>query len=175
MFIIPWMLLLSFCYMYMYKLFNRLISTCICISIISTFVFAFIIGTCPVSWGCRIHWLLSCRGVRPLQWVSWYDTKQSDGEVPVMLELGGIGSTSLLPSHSRPLWPHVVTPDSILSMGQIVLNCILILNELLEIELFWHLDCVLILNWIVWNETVFVCWTELFEIELFLTLKQYLG
>ena len=25
----------------------------------------------PVGWGCRIHWLLLCRGVKPLQWVSW--------------------------------------------------------------------------------------------------------
>ena len=24
-----------------------------------------IMKTCPVSWGCRIHWLLQCRGVRP--------------------------------------------------------------------------------------------------------------
>ena len=26
---------------------------------------------CPVGWGCRIHWLLLCRGVRPPQRVSW--------------------------------------------------------------------------------------------------------
>ena len=26
---------------------------------------------CPVSWGCRIHWLHLCRGVRPPQRVSW--------------------------------------------------------------------------------------------------------
>ena len=35
----------------------------------------------------RIHWLHLCRGVKLPQWVSWYDTKQSDGVVPVMLEL----------------------------------------------------------------------------------------
>ena len=29
------------------------------------------------------------RYVHP-QWVSWYDTKQSDGEVPVILELWGM-------------------------------------------------------------------------------------
>ena len=27
--------------------------------------------TCPVGWGCRIHRLLLCRGVRPPQRVSW--------------------------------------------------------------------------------------------------------
>ena len=31
---------------------------------------------------------LSVDSVRLLQWVSWYDTKPSDGEVPVMLECG---------------------------------------------------------------------------------------
>ncbi len=40
-----------------------------------------------------------------------YDLKQSDGEVPVMLELWGIRSTPLLPSLPGPLWPGVVTPD----------------------------------------------------------------
>ena len=34
-----------------------------------------------------------------------YDTKQSDGEVPVMLELWGMQSTPSLPSLSGPLWP----------------------------------------------------------------------
>ena len=43
----------------------------------------------PVGWGCRIHRLLLCRGVRPPQRVSWYGTKQSDGEVPAMLVLWG--------------------------------------------------------------------------------------
>ena len=30
-----------------------------------------LIHYCPVGWGCRIHRLLLCRGVRPPQWVSW--------------------------------------------------------------------------------------------------------
>ena len=57
-----------------------------------------------------------------------YDTKQFDGEVPVILELWGMRSTPTLPSLPGPLCPKVVTPDRILSMGQIVLNCVLILN-----------------------------------------------
>ena len=36
-----------------------------------------------------------------------------------------------------------------------------------EMEQFWHLNHVLILNWIIWNGTVLVCKTELFEMELF--------
>ena len=42
---------------------------------------------CPVGWGCRIYRLLLCRGVRPSPNESpGYGTKQSDGEVPIMLE-----------------------------------------------------------------------------------------
>ena len=46
-----------------------------------------------------------------------YDTKQSDGEVPVMLDLWGMQSTLSLPSLPGPLWPGVVAPDKALSMG----------------------------------------------------------
>ena len=44
---------------------------------------------CPVGWSYKIHRLLLCRGVRnpPPNECPGYDTKQSDGEVPVMLEL----------------------------------------------------------------------------------------
>ena len=52
-------------------------------------------------------------------------TKQSDGEVPVMPSLPG------------PPWPGVVAPDRVLSMGQTELNCVLMLNL------------------IIWNRTVF--------------------
>ena len=62
------------------------------------------------------------------------NTKQSDGEAPVMLELWGMRSTSLLPSLSGPLWPGEVAPDRILSMGQRELNSILMLIKLFEIE-----------------------------------------
>ena len=50
------------------------------------------------------------------------DTKQSDGEAPVMLELWRIQTTPLLPSHPGPLWTGVVEPDRVLPMGQIELN-----------------------------------------------------
>ena len=64
------------------------------------------------------------------------DTKQSGGEAPVMPEPWEMRNTSSLPSHPGPLWPGVVAPDRDLSIGQIELNC------------------VLMLNWIVWNRTV---------------------
>ena len=72
---------------------------------------------CSVGWGCRIHWLHLCRGVRPPNKCPGYDTKQSDGEVPVMLGPGGIRSTSSLPLLPGLLWPGVVAPDRVLSMG----------------------------------------------------------
>ena len=50
---------------------------------------------------------------------SGYDTKQSDDEVPVMLELWEMWSNPLLP------------PDRVVSMGQIELNCVLMLNIIL--------------------------------------------
>ena len=54
-----------------------------------------------------------------------------------MLELWGMRSTPSLPSIPGTLWSRVVAPDRVLSMGQIELNC------------------VLMLNWITWNKTVF--------------------
>ena len=65
-----------------------------------------------------------------------YDTKQSDGEVPGIMELWGTQNTPSLPSLPGPLGPGVVAPDRALFMGQIELNC------------------VLMLNWIGWNTTV---------------------
>ena len=68
-----------------------------------------------------------------------YGTKQSDGEVPVMLELWEMRSSPLLPSLPDLLWIGLVAPDRVLSMGQIELNC------------------VPILNWIARNRTVLTC------------------
>ena len=65
-----------------------------------------------VGWGCRIHRLYLCREVKPHpNECPRYDTKQSDGKIPVMLDLWGMRSPSLLPSFLGPLWPRVVAPD----------------------------------------------------------------
>ena len=50
-----------------------------------------------------------------------FDTKQSNGEALVMLELWGMQSTLLLSSLQGPLWPGVVAPNRVLFMGQIEL------------------------------------------------------
>ena len=57
-------------------------------------------------------------GVRPpLNGWPRYDTKQSDGEVPLRLELWGMQSTPSLPLIPGPPWPGMVAPDRALSMG----------------------------------------------------------
>ena len=79
---------------------------------------------------CANKWLVFCpvgsgaveytdyRGVRPpTNECSIYDTKKSDGEIPVMLELWEIQSTPSSPSLPGPLWSGVVAPDRVLSMG----------------------------------------------------------
>ena len=49
-----------------------------------------------------------------------YDIKQSDGKAPGMLELWGMWSTPPpLPLLPGPLWPGVVAPERVLSIGQI--------------------------------------------------------
>ena len=67
---------------------------------------------------CSIHWLLLCRGViPPPNECSGYDTKHSDGEAPVMLELWGMQSTPSLPFLPGSPWPGIVAPDRVQSMG----------------------------------------------------------
>ena len=57
-----------------------------------------------------------------------YNTKQSDGEAPVMLELWGMWSTPPLSFLTGPQWPGVVAHDRVISMGQIELNSVHMLN-----------------------------------------------
>ena len=117
--------------------YNTIFSRLVHMSYIYIYIYIYTY-TCPVGWDCKIHQLFLCKGVRlPPQRMSWYDTKQSDGEVPVMmLELWGMRSTPSLPALPGPLWLRVVATDRVLSMGQV------------------ELTCVLMLNWIAWNRTV---------------------
>ena len=65
----------------------------------------------------RIHQLHLCREVRTPNACPGYDTKQSDGVTPVMLELLGVQSTPSLLLLPGPLWPRLVAPDRVLFMG----------------------------------------------------------
>ena len=83
----------------------------------------------PVGWGCRIHRLLFCKDVRPpTNDFIGYDTKESDNEALVMLELWGMRGIPSLPSLRGQVRHVVEVPDRILSMGQIELNCELVFN-----------------------------------------------
>ena len=95
-----------------------------------------------------------------------YDTKQSDGEVPVMWELWEMQSTPSLPSFPSPLWPGVIAPDRVLCMGQIELNCILMLYWIVWNGTVFDIETVLMLNWIVWIWTVYSSYTELLNYPL---------
>ena len=93
-------------------------------------------------------WHLSAGAVEYIDWISAegvktptnecprHDTKHSDGEVPVILELWEMGSTPSLLSLSGPLCPGVLAPDRVLSMDQIELNCVLMQNWIVDIVLF---------------------------------------
>ena len=89
--------------------------------------------------------------------MSWYDTKQSDVKVAVMLKLWGMQSTSSLPSLPSPLRPKMETTEKVLSMGQIELTAYLCLPELFKIKMSWNLTYVLIPDRSIWNGNVFVC------------------
>ena len=65
-----------------------------------------------------------------------YNNKESDGEAPVMLEIRKMRSNSSLPLLPGRIWCGVVAADRVLSMAQLILN--------------W----ILMLNWIAWNRTV---------------------
>ena len=110
----------------------------------------------------------SAEGSDPPNECPVYDTKQSDVEVPVMLVLWVLRSTSLLSLLPGPLWSGVVIPDKVPVYGSNRTK--LWFREftdfefklrkyakliLLEIKLFNHQNCVHILNWIIWNKTAF--------------------
>ena len=71
-----------------------------------------------------MHRLHLRRGVR----LSPTSVLDKTNEVPVILELWGMRSNSSLPSLSGPLRLGVVVPERVLSMDQIELNCVLMLN-----------------------------------------------
>ena len=96
--------------------------------ITSELIFSFF----PVCWGCKLHRLYLCRGVRlrPNQCPA-YDTKKSDGGVQWCWSFGNV---------EHPFWPGVVALDWVLSVAQIELNCVLMLNRITQ-NSFWHWNC----------------------------------
>ena len=60
-----------------------------------------------------------------------YEIKQCDGEASIIPELWRMQRTILLPSLSGQLWPKVVESHRFLSLAQIGLNCVLMINGIL--------------------------------------------
>ena len=85
-----------------------------------------ILSSCLVLWNTPTVPLQTGK-IRPPPQKSVLDMTLNS-EVPVMLGLLRMRSTPLLPSLPGPLWPGVVAPDKVLSMSQIGLNCVLMLN-----------------------------------------------
>ena len=84
-------------------------------------IFCFTKQTCPIDWGWRIHWLHLFRGVTlPQTSVLDITINNLNAEVLVMPEFWGM--------QSSPSWSGVVAPVSVLSMGQIEPNWVLMLN-----------------------------------------------
>ena len=68
---------------------------------------------CQIGWGSRILRVLHWWGARYPNEFPVYDSKQSDGEVPVIQEVWGTGSSHLLPILPSLHWPGVVASDKV--------------------------------------------------------------
>ena len=85
----------------------------------------------PSQLGLQNTLTASLQRVKTLQMsVYGYGTKQSDGEAPIMLELWGMWCIPLLPSLPGLLLPGVIATDRGPSMGQVELNCVLMLKQI---------------------------------------------
>ena len=68
-----------------------------------------------------------------------YDTKQSDGETPVMLELWKTRSTPSLPSLPAPVSPGVVISDRVVSICQIEdVYYVCVFDPSQQMSWIWH-------------------------------------
>ena len=67
-------------------------------------------------------------------------------------------NTPSLPSLPDLLWLGVLAPDRVLPMGQIELNCVLMLNWITWNRTVFDFETVLMLNWIVWIRSVGLNW-----------------
>ena len=83
---------------------------------------SFIYHLYSVSWGYRIYRQHLCSELRYLpQQCPRYDIEKYDGKAPIMLEVWGMWSSSLLALLPVSFWLRVEAPDRVLSMGQIKL------------------------------------------------------
>ena len=74
------------------------------------------------GWAAEYTDCISAEGQNSPNMCPGYGMKQSHGEAP------GMRSIPLLPLLPSPLWPGMVAPDRVLSMSQIELNYVHMLN-----------------------------------------------
>ena len=114
---------------------------------------------CPVGWGCRIHQLQLCKGVRPHPQTSVLDMTLNNLMVrfkwcwsfeecrePLYSHRSEVHSGPVWLNRTKPRFFHY-TDFAFKRRIYAKLNC-------LKIELFWYLNCVLMLNWTARNRTV---------------------
>ena len=87
--------------------------------------------------GVRLHTHCECLG---------YDSKQSDDEAPVMLELWGMWSSLSLSLFLGPLWPGAVVPDRVKFIFKLSANKWLMLKLIVWNRTVWSFNCAF--NWI---------------------------
>ena len=112
------------------------------------------IFNCPVGWGCRIHRLHLCKEVRPYpQHVSWI--------WHLTIWWWDSSNAGALGNAEYPfiaIAPGGVAPARVLSMGQIERNCVLMVNWIVWNRTVFDIETVLTLNWTVWIRTVWLNW-----------------
>ena len=85
---------------------------------------------CPVSWGCRICQLHLCRCITSLHLSLTSVLDMTQRHIMVRLQSW---STFSLPSLPDLLWPGVVVPVTVISMGQIELfNHVTVCKQIIE-------------------------------------------
>ena len=100
-----------------------------------------------------------------------YDNKQSDVKISVILKVWKMQNTHSLPSFLCPFCPWVIAHEKALCLGQIELNCVLILNWIawkrtaltFKLRIYANLNC---LKWncfgmrnsVVWNRIIWWNW-----------------
>ena len=103
----------------------------------------------------KFHWIVSPtvplqRSKTPTYVCLVYDTKRSDGKVPVMLELWGMWNNSFIAIAPRSTLIRNGSPWKSPIYGLNRINCILMLNRIVWIRTVW-------LNWIAWNSLKWNC------------------
>ena len=113
----------------------------------------------PSCLACRIHRLLLSRRETHLNKFPDYETNNSDGGVPIMLEFWGLNEYSFI----------AITPRSTLARRGSTWMVPIYGSNRTKVRTYAKLNCLKKKSFDIWS--TFLCLSELFEIELFLCAK----